>query len=59
MHALQELQVDIADWHQIKRIRPTTHMRRTAVPDLSVDKVTRLILEVEQQHFKLLTALQN
>ena len=36
---MQELQVDIADWHQIKRIRPTTHTRRTAVPDLSVDKV--------------------
>ena len=40
----QELQVEIADWHQIKRIRPTSHMRRTALPDLSVDKVTFLHL---------------
>lgn len=43
-HAVQELQVEISDWHQIKRIRPTSHMRRTALPDLSVDKV----------HFELL-----
>ena len=37
--AVQELQVEIADWHQIKRIRPSRHMRRTVMPDLSVDKV--------------------
>lgn len=37
--SVQELQVEIADWHQIKRIRPTGHMRRTVMPDLSVDKV--------------------
>ena len=31
--------MEIADWHQIKRIRPSRHMRRTIMPDLSVDKV--------------------
>lgn len=38
----QELQVEIADWHQIKRIRPTSHMRRSILPDVSVDKVIAL-----------------
>ena len=36
---MQELGVEIADWHQIKRIRPTTHVRRAAMPELSIDKV--------------------
>lgn len=39
MPVVQELGVEIADWHQIKRIRPPNHMRRAGMPDVSVDKV--------------------
>ncbi|KAL3132358.1 hypothetical protein ABBQ32_008934 [Trebouxia sp. C0010 RCD-2024] len=44
----EELQVEIADWHQIKRIRPTGHMRRTVMPDHSVDKAVHKVSKVSK-----------
>ncbi|DBA67651.1 hypothetical protein WJX79_008916 [Trebouxia sp. C0005] len=44
----EELQVEISDWHQIKRIRPTSHVRRTAIPDLSVDKAVQKVSKVSK-----------
>ena len=53
--AVQELQVEIADWHQIKRIRPTGHMRRAVMPDHSVDKVLQGTPVSNQYHHIPLT----
>ncbi|KAL0024492.1 hypothetical protein WJX77_009168 [Trebouxia sp. C0004] len=44
----EELRVEISDWHQIKRIRPTSHVRRTAIPDLSVDKAVQKVSKVSK-----------
>lgn len=44
----EELQVEIADWHQIKRIRPTSHMRRSILPDVSVDKAVHKVSKVSK-----------